>query len=199
MISVPETLKKDPLPATREFLADWRGLLLPSSVFEQGSALPVLEALAPYRMRLPTQNNFVRLAPDETDPEYTDFYVENQGIYIWAFRPTDLEPKRVYVLSIDGVIEEPWVEEESRLDRFLLEALVFESAWDFYSTSAEGIEEALNGAPIRNGFGSGISDTHALHRERSGGGKPRPYVEPGSPSRSPAHLDQPPPWGPGMR
>ena len=32
---------------------------------------------------------------------------------------------------------------------------------------------------IRNGFGSGISDTHALHRERSGGGKPRPDVEAG--------------------
>jgi hypothetical protein len=71
--------------------------------------------------------------PVEVDDGLLCFYVENQGVYRWAYQPG--EPDPVVVGRYHGAND--WVEEQQRLSGFLLQILLFEAAFSVpYSASA---------------------------------------------------------------
>jgi hypothetical protein len=71
--------------------------------------------------------------PVEVDDGLRCFYVENQGVYRWAYQPGGPDP----VVVGQYLDEDGWVAEQQRLSGFLLQVCLFEAVFSArYSASA---------------------------------------------------------------
>jgi hypothetical protein len=86
--------------------------------------------------------------PVEVDDGLLCFYVENQGVYRWAYRPG--EPDPAVVGRYHGA--DDWVAEQQRLSGFLLQVLLFEAVFSApYSASAAWLPPAELSAVLEAG------------------------------------------------
>jgi hypothetical protein len=85
------------------------------------------------------QNRLIE--PVEVDDGLLCFYVENQNVYRWAYRPGEDDP----IVVGRYLNEAAWVAEQERLSGFLLQVCLYEAIMSApYSASASGLTpEAL--------------------------------------------------------
>jgi hypothetical protein len=109
------------------FVNAWHGIpALPpvADTAQIPSLLGQLLALGRTHPRLCSSQNRL-IDPAEVDDGLLCFYVENQGVYRWAYRPG--EPDPVVVGQYHGAND--WVAEQQRLGGFLLQVLLFEAVF----------------------------------------------------------------------
>jgi hypothetical protein len=119
--------------ALRKFLSSWHGIpLREDGNFGIGIAagqvpapLAALHALAGKRLpEICPQNKLLPLEELDLDSPQPVFYVENQGVYLWAYRAGEENP------GVLGRFDEPgsgWEAEDAPLAEFLYEVCLFEA------------------------------------------------------------------------
>jgi hypothetical protein len=134
--SLVEQLRRlPPAEAVGWFLNAWHGIpALPPP--PQPSAIPsllgqLLVLGRTHRAICGRQNRLID--PVEVDDGLWCFYVENQSVYRWAYRPGEPDP----VVVGQDLGEDGWVTEQQRLSGFLLQVCLFEAMFSApYSASA---------------------------------------------------------------
>jgi hypothetical protein len=122
---VDAVTRRPALDALRSFLADWHGIDIDVQRWTPDPALPpALALLLPHEKTLCRQHHLVLPEPDGVDSSRLVFYVENQGVGHWAYRPDGTDDPPVS-WAADGT--HPWTDERMRLAEFLLTAVVVEA------------------------------------------------------------------------
>lgn len=125
------------IEALKSFLVEWHGNFAENDGIPKAKLKPIEYYLPPPLMALyefagqrkevtSFQNSL--LAPDELDLErpVLVFYVENQGVYLWAARLDNENPQVVGKFNNEEGKE--WQAEEESLATFLFELCIFEAA-----------------------------------------------------------------------
>jgi hypothetical protein len=148
--SLVEDLTGQPRAAAVEwFLRAWHGIPeLPSvsDITRVPALLGQLLALGRTHPAICSRQNRL-IDPVEVDDGLLCFYVENQRVYRWAYRPG--EPDPIVVGQYDG---EDWVVEQERLSGFLLQVCLFEAVFSApYSASASWLPPEAFAAVLDGG------------------------------------------------
>lgn len=136
--SLAEQLRRlPPAAAVGWFLNAWHGIPAlppPAQPSPIPSLLGQLLALGRTHPAICSRQNRL-IDPIQVDDGLRCFYVENQGVYRWAYQPDGPDPV-VVGRSHD---EDVWVAERQRLSGFLLQVCLFEAVFSApYSASASG-------------------------------------------------------------
>lgn len=147
-----DLLAEPPPNAIIRFLAEWDGDDDRPSPFQVRRGLPKplaeMYAITRQRSQVIVQNSLIQADHLTLDAGRTVFYIENQGVYLWAFEPDREDP------VVWGRYDEPgrsWQAEREPLSRFLLQVVLFEAVMrsDGAATSALPFDELMRAlAPL---------------------------------------------------